>query len=132
MKKSYKAYRNSNYFNRDNYPDEPVTTEEIREEKMTDRNGKEKEKLVAYFHGYDQGLVLNDTRCQVFEKITGSENPADWRGVTIKIFFDPSIKFGSETKGGMGIRPATKTRKKAHRPVKSQEAKSDDEEEIPY
>jgi hypothetical protein len=58
MKKSYKAYKNSNYFNRDNYPDKPVTIEDVREEKIAPPGGKEQAKLVAYLEGHDLGLIL--------------------------------------------------------------------------
>jgi hypothetical protein len=107
MKNSYKAYRNSNYFSRDNYPTEPVTTEEIREEEIASPGAKAKQKLVAYFHGYDQGLVLNDTNCAVLAGMAHSDNPADWVGLRIEIFFLPTVKFGKETVGGLRVRPAS-------------------------
>jgi hypothetical protein len=63
--------------------------------------------------------------------MSGSENPEDWKGLRIEIFFDPTIPFGQEIKGGLAIRPAAKAKKKPHRPVKIEEPESDDDD-IPY
>lgn len=44
-------------------------------------------KLVAYFHGEEQGLGLNITNCRSIEEITGTDDPDGWeKGHTIVIF----------------------------------------------
>jgi hypothetical protein len=102
MKNSYKAYRNSNYFSRDDYPTEPVTIQEIREEQP----GGRQKKLVAYCYGNDKGLILNQTNARVLAGMAHSDNPVKWGGLRIEIFDDPTVMYGSEVKGGLRVRPA--------------------------
>jgi hypothetical protein len=106
MKSSYKAYRESAYLSQDNYPEEPIVTEVIREEEIPSQDGKARKRLVAYFVGYDQGLILNMTNCAVLEKMSGTENPAAWVGLCIKIIKDPSVEYRGKRIGGLRLKPS--------------------------
>jgi len=43
-------------------------------------------KLVAYFHGEEQGLGLNVTNCRSVEEVAGTDDVDRWKETTIVIF----------------------------------------------
>jgi hypothetical protein len=105
MKNSYKAYRGSSYCSQDNYPEEPVVIQLVREEQIPSQDGKARERLVLYFVGYNEGLILNMSHCFVLAEMSATDNPAGWVGLRIEIFKDPSVEYRGKRTGGLRIRP---------------------------
>jgi hypothetical protein len=121
MKNSYKAYRASSYCSQDNHPEEPVVIEVIREEEISSEGSKARRRLVAYFVGYDQGLILNMTHCLVLEEMSGTDNPARWVGLCIEIFKDSSVEYRGKRTGGLRLRPVPAPSQAATAPEMIQE-----------
>jgi hypothetical protein len=80
--------------------------------------GEDKEtKPVLYLKGMDKGVIVNQTVWDQISEIAnekGIPDPDDsdnWVGLSIELYHDPSIKFGSKKVGGVRVRkPAAVTR----------------------
>jgi hypothetical protein len=57
-----------------------------------EQGGGKKDKPVAYFKGKAKYLILNTTMCEVLEKISGSQRPLDWVGLTVELFVTTARK----------------------------------------
>jgi len=79
--KSYKAYSDSTYLRKEDFPQaETLTIDEVREEEVTPLGGTPKLKVVVSFEGIDKGLVLNQANGDALFEMTGQDDPAKWVG----------------------------------------------------
>ena len=96
----------SNYISSDDVKAGDITatiSHVIKEEVKSDR-GSTKENVV-HFRGEDpKPLILNGTNWDTIEKLSGQADSDNWGGVRITMFYDPTVKFGKETTGGVRIR----------------------------
>ena len=65
-------------------------------------------KWAINFKETDKPMILNWTNMQMLEKVTGSDNTDDWNGRQIVVWFDESVQFKGEMKGGLRIRRSGK------------------------
>lgn len=63
-------------------------------------------KWCLLFKETEKPMVLNWTNMQLVERATGSDNTDDWTGKRIKVWFDESVQFKGEMKGGLRIKKA--------------------------
>ena len=71
------------------------------------RNNMEVSQKVA-LHFEEKGvkpMVLNKTNSKTVTKLAKSPMMEQWKGTLVQIYFDPSVRFGRETVGGVRIRP---------------------------
>ena len=102
MKKSYKAYSDSTYLRKEDFPEpETLTICEVREEEVTAPGKEPKLKVVIYFEERQKGCVLNLTNGLVLELMTGTADPSKWVGVRVRVFNDPTVAFGGQPTGGI-------------------------------
>lgn len=76
----------------------------VAKETIKDPTGKNKEAVVAHFSDGNKPMVLNKTNMKTISKIFGTAYIEEWKGRSIQIYFDPSVRFGRETPGGLRIR----------------------------
>jgi hypothetical protein len=67
-------------------------------------------KWALLFKEIDKPMILNWTNMQLLEKVTGSDNTDDWTGKRVLVWFDESVQFKGEMKGGLRIKRAPKGR----------------------
>lgn len=81
-----------------------VVIESIAEEELgTDEKGKEM-KLVAHFFGKSKALVLNKTKCEALELISGTDLVEAWIGLQI-VLAPGRTKYQGRTVGCIDIKP---------------------------
>jgi hypothetical protein len=103
--KSYRAYSDSRYLKKEDFPrPEVLTIIKVREEKVTAPGEKPKDKVVLYFNGKDKGLVLNQTNGDVLFELTGSEDPEKWIGVRVEVYCEPNVPYAGKKVGGVRLR----------------------------
>jgi len=69
---------------------------------------QEQIKWALNFKETDKPMILNWTNMQMMEKVTGSDLTDDWEGKRITVWFDESVQFKGEMKGGLRIKRAGK------------------------
>lgn len=62
------------------------------------------DKRTLSFEEDDRQFSLNLTNWELIEEFTGKDDDEDWIGEKIEIYWDPKVKFGKETKGGLRVR----------------------------
>ena len=77
-----------------------VTMDELQ---LPGRSEK-KEKVVLAFKGRNKRLVLNRTNVAAIKSHHGKA-VKDWIGKSVTVFYNPHVKFGRETVGGVRIKP---------------------------
>lgn len=108
QKTHWKSLTNPNYLGEYSLPngqDLTVTIDYVKKETVVSTNGKKEEEVVAHLIGGHKPFILNKTNMKQIEKLTGSRFVEDWKGKSIIVYFDPTIKFGKEIVGGLRIRP---------------------------
>lgn len=75
-----------------------------------DRDSEEPEqKWAMYFHEIQKGLTLNKTNIKLCEKVLGSDNTDDWINKQVVLYWDDTVQYKGEIKGGIRVRaPKTK------------------------
>lgn len=86
--------------------DEMVFTVKGVSEENAGTADQEDIKWALLFKETDKPMILNWTNMQLMERITGSDNTDDWTGKKIMIWFDESVQFKGEMKGGLRIKKA--------------------------
>ena len=76
----------------------------IQEENVGGDETDPQMKWVLYFKEAQKGLVLNKTNITRIEQVTGSDDTDNWMGKQIVIYWDPTIEFMGEIKGGLRVR----------------------------
>ena len=100
--KSYKAYSDSEYLKKEDFPEpETLTICEVREEEVTAPGKDPKLKVVIYFEERQKGCVLNLANGAVLEAMTGSADPDKWVGTRVRVYNDPTVTFGGQQVGGI-------------------------------
>jgi hypothetical protein len=104
--KSYKAYSDSRYLKKEDFPTpEVLIIIEVREEEVTAPGEKPKRRVVLYFDGKDKGLVLNQANGDALFELTGYEDPEQWIDVRVEVYCDPNVKYAGKKVGGIRLRP---------------------------
>jgi hypothetical protein len=108
--KSYKAYSESAYLKKEDFPSpEILTISEVREEEVTAPGKKPKPKIVLYFNGIEKGLVLNQANGDALFDMTGQDDPEKWVGQHVEAYNDPHVVYAGKRVGGIRLRePAAK------------------------
>jgi hypothetical protein len=103
--KSYKAYSDSRYLKKEDFPTpEVLIIIEVREEEVTAPGEKPKRRVVLYFDGKDKGLVLNQANGDALFELTGYEDPEQWIDVRVEVYCDPNVKYAGKKVGGIRLR----------------------------
>lgn len=99
-------------------------------------------KYVLHFHETDKPMVLNSTNGQLIERITGSDQFADWIEKKVVLYSEPNVTYGGKLLGGIRVRAprgqAAATAKPQaqppRRPTAAQEANLEEGpgEEVPF
>ena len=82
-----------------------LTIKQVRKETVTGPGGKKEECIVCHWQEDQKPMILNNVNCKTITKLLGTPYIEQWSGHEIEIYFDPKVKFGSETTGGLRIRP---------------------------
>ena len=80
------------------------TIEKVTQEYATKVAGKKIDANIAYFKGGVKPLVLNATNSKIMAKLTGSKFVEDWKGLTIELYINANVRFGSDTVAGVRIK----------------------------
>jgi hypothetical protein len=81
-----------------------LTIDEVREETIG-HGAKAEKKLLVYFREDNvKPLALNKSRAVAIAGLLGGSTPSDWIGKEIEVYLDPTITFGGERTGGIGVR----------------------------
>jgi hypothetical protein len=105
--KSYKAYSDSAYLKKEDFPTpEILTIAEVREEEVTAPGAKSKRKLILYFNEVEKGLVLNQANGDILFEETGRDDPEQWVGQRVEAYNDPHVVYAGKKVGGIRLRPA--------------------------
>lgn len=107
-KTHWKSLTNPNYLGAYSLPggkDIIVTIDFVKREQVVGANGNKKFEVVAHLKNGFLPFILNKTNMKTIQKLYGSPYIEDWSGRAIQVYFDPKMKFGSETVGGLRIRP---------------------------
>jgi len=81
-----------------------LTIKEVKQETVTGVGGKKEECPVCHWQEKEKPMILNATNMGIIKKLTGSPYVEQWAGHQVQIYFDPKVKFGSDTPGGLRIR----------------------------
>ena len=103
IKRPWRDYYDSEYLTGDALPDEGRTftiTDKSRDE-VEGKDGKEHKLALTFSDG--NRFLCNVTNAKYIEMMFGSKYPADWVGHQVTLAFDPSVKFGKDTVGGIRV-----------------------------
>ena len=81
------------------------TIKEVKQEIGTKVAGSKIDANIAYFEGNVKPLVLNSTNAKVLKTLTKSAYVENWKGLTIELYIDASVKMKGEIVGGVRIKP---------------------------
>jgi hypothetical protein len=82
-----------------------VTIKGITKENVAPANQKEDRKVCVHFVELEKPIVLNLINYNSIAQITGSEKSGGWLGKKIELWYDKTVAFGGEIKGGIRVRP---------------------------
>jgi hypothetical protein len=93
-----------------------ATIKDIKLEEITSAGGKKDQKHVLHFVEPNvKPLILSaKENFKNIEKVAGTPHIESWAGVKIEIWYNPNVKFGRETVGGVRIKP---TAPKIQKPI---------------
>lgn len=115
-KTHWKSLTNPNYLGGYSIPegqDIIVTIDFVRREEVVGAGGKKEFEVVAHLKDGVLPFILNKTNMKTIQKLYKSPYIEDWSGRAIQIYFDPTIKFGRETVGGLRVRDFVPKQQKA-------------------
>lgn len=81
------------------------TIKEVKQEYGAKVAGRPTDANIAYFEGDVKPMVLNATNSKQIAKFTNSKWVEDWKGLTIELYIDQSVKMKGEVVGGVRIKP---------------------------
>lgn len=100
----FKKYFPTGFIDESDLPEDvTVTVAGVALETLTRPGGDKDEKVVVTFKGAKKKLVLNKTNATRIAKMYGNDTE-QWLGKPVTLYFDPTIKFGRETVGGVRVR----------------------------
>lgn len=82
-----------------------VTVQSYEQINVAQEDAPEEMKWCLWFSELDKPLVLNQTNGNIMAQIAGSEEFDAWIGKEVEIYFDPTVSFGGQLKGGIRLRP---------------------------
>lgn len=104
QKRPWRDYYDNEYLTGDALPDEGRTftiTGKNRAE-LEGKDGKEHKLALTFSDG--NKWVVNVTNSVCCEHMFGSKFPVDWVGHAVTLIFDPTVKFGKDTVGGIRVK----------------------------
>lgn len=104
QKRPWRDYYDNEYLTGDALPDEGRTftiTGKNRAE-LEGKDGKEHKLVLTFSDG--NKWVVNVTNSVCCEHMFGSKFPVDWVGHAVTLIFDPTVKFGKDTVGGIRVK----------------------------
>lgn len=117
-KTHWKLLTNPNYLGAYSLPngqDIVVVIDYVKREEIIGTNGKKEFEVVAHLKNGQKPFILNKTNMKQIQKLYNAPYIEDWAGRAIQIYFDPTVKFGRETVGGLRIRPTIPQMPKAEK-----------------
>lgn len=93
---------------------EGVTLEDVGQD------AKKEKKLVATFIGKNKALVLNKTKCEALEHITGTDDYEEWAGTAIMLV-PGKTKFGGKVVDCINVEPGNITASARPKPATMRE-----------
>ena len=84
--------------------DRILTISKVTQEMVTGDGGKKDECTIIYWMEKEKPMIANKTNCRTIEKLSGSPYIEKWAGLRIQLWYDPSVKFGKDTVGGIRVR----------------------------
>jgi hypothetical protein len=107
-KTHWKKMTNPNYLGDYSLPpgggDLIAVIEYVAQEEVTGTGGKKEIEVVAHLRD-QKPFILNKTNMKTIQKLFGTPYIEDWSGRAIQIYYDPTVKFGRDTVGGLRVRP---------------------------
>lgn len=89
------------------------TIKQVKQEIGARVAGKKGNFNIAYFNENIKPLVLNAGNSKIMKVLSGGSSfVEDWSGIPVKLYIDPSAKFGGEVTGGVRIHPQMAITKK--------------------
>ena len=104
QKRPWRDYYDNEYLTGDAIPEEGRTytiTGKSRAE-LDGKDGKEHKLALTFSDGNKWAVNITNSIC--CEHLFGSKFPADWVGHAVTLIFDPTVKFGKETVGGIRVK----------------------------
>ena len=84
--------------------DKILTIGQVKKELVVGPGGKKEECIVCHWQENEKPMILNNINCKTISKMLGTPYIEHWAGHAVQIYFDPKVKFGGETTGGLRIR----------------------------
>lgn len=81
------------------------TIREVKQELGTKVAGSKIDANICYFQEPIKPLVLNSTNAKVLKNLTKSAFIENWKGLTIELYIDPTVKMKGDVVGGVRIKP---------------------------
>ncbi len=113
MKTHWRKFINDTYLNESDFF-HPETGEiitivgtisEIKTQKVTNPSGKSDELPILHFNECKPLVLSAKINFKNIESALKSSFIEDWNGKKIELFYDPSVKFGSQRVGGVRVKP---------------------------
>jgi len=100
---SYEEYFGNYLKQADIRGDMVVTIVQVKPE-MVGRSKDAKEKLVCYLREFDKPLILNQGNSAAVAATLNTTQIEEWANQKITLYVDKTVKFGTETVGGIRVR----------------------------
>lgn len=81
------------------------TIKEVKQERGAKVAGNKIDANIAYFEGNVKPLVLNSTNAKTLKTLSKSAYIENWKGLTIELYIDTTVKMKGEQVGGVRIKP---------------------------
>lgn len=81
------------------------TIKEVKQERGAKVAGNKIDANIAYFEGNAKPLVLNSTNAKTLKTLSKSAYIENWKGLTIELYIDTTVKMKGEQVGGVRIKP---------------------------
>lgn len=83
-----------------------ATIKQVVEIEAFNTGSKKMEKSVALIFNKNKPFILNKTNFASIEKMTGSKNAEDWKGIELTLYIDNNVKVGREKVSALRVRKA--------------------------
>jgi hypothetical protein len=102
-KRAWREYYDNTYLKGDALPEggRDYTIAEKSRDEIEGQEGKEHKLALTMTDG--TRWLVNVTNAVYMEHLFGSKFPADWIGKRVTLAFDPTVRFGKETTGGIRV-----------------------------
>ena len=103
----FKKLLNPNYLGEWDFApgqDKILTIKKVEKETVVKPGGQKEEKPVCHWVESEKPMIMNSTNLTTIAKIMKDKIVEHWSGRKIQIYFDPTVRFGNDTPGGLRIR----------------------------